>query len=105
MGHLKDDRWITLLGNTPPGTCPECAVTHEPEQPHDCHSLAYQYKYYDRHGRFPTWADAMAHCPPEVKAFWSEALREKGVDISPEIGVELDRIEITIEVKREEDAI
>ncbi|WP_195985336.1 hypothetical protein [Clostridium sp. D33t1_170424_F3] len=84
MGHLKDDHGMTLLGSTPPGTCPECAVKHDPEQPHNRDSLCYQYKFYDQHGRWPTWADAMAHCTPEVKAIWREALKEHGVDIGEE---------------------
>ena len=63
MGYLKEIHGMTLLGRTPEGTCPECAVKHDPEQPHNRDSLTYQYKFYDQHGRWPTWADAMAHCP------------------------------------------
>lgn len=51
MGYLKDIHGMTLLGNVPEGTCPECAVPHDPEQPHNRDSLAYQYKFYDQHGR------------------------------------------------------
>ena len=80
MGVLKDAHGITLLGNTPPGTCPQCAVTHEPEIPHDQQSLTYQYKFYDEHGRWPSWADAMEHCSDEVKAVWISALKENGVE-------------------------
>ncbi len=74
-----------------PGTCPECAVVHPPEQPHNQESLTYQYTFYDRYGRWPTWADAMAHCPPEIQAYWREALAERGiaVDIEPESEVEI----------------
>lgn len=36
------------------------------------------YKFYFEHGRWPTWADAMAHCSDEVKAAWEVALREGG---------------------------
>ena len=80
MGHLKDQYGMTLLGATPPGTCPECAVKHDPELPHNKDSLCYQYKFYDRHGRWPTWSDAMAHCPPEVQAAWKKALAEVAVE-------------------------
>jgi len=38
-----------------PGTCPECAVDHPPELPHNQQSLFYQYKFYNDHGRWPTW--------------------------------------------------
>ena len=63
MGYLKKIYGMALLGKTQDGTCPECAVKHDPEQPHNRDSLAYQYKFYDQHGRWPTWSDAMAHCP------------------------------------------
>lgn len=35
MGYLKELHGMTLLGRTPEGTCPECAVKHDPEQPHN----------------------------------------------------------------------
>lgn len=40
MGFLKDLHGMTLLGNVPEGTCPECAVKHDPQQPHNKDSLA-----------------------------------------------------------------
>jgi len=58
-----------------PGTCPECAVVHEPEMPHDKQSLYYQTQFYLRHGRWPTWEDAVAHCSDEMKWLWREELR------------------------------
>lgn len=64
-----------------PGTCPECAVKHSPEMPHNQQSLFWQYKFYNEHGRWPTWEDAMAHCSDEMKEFWRQALRERGVKI------------------------
>ena len=81
MGYLKDKHGFEIFGGTPPGTCPECAVAHEPEQPHNAQSLAYQYKFYDKHGRWPTWTDAMDHCSDEIKAQWIEALTERGVKL------------------------
>lgn len=39
----------------PPGTCKECAVKHEPEQPHNKQSLFYQYNFYNQHVQ-PTWS-------------------------------------------------
>lgn len=77
QGHLGG--W--MLMPAPAGTCPECAVTHAPEQPHNQQSLAYQYKFYDREGRWPTWKDALAHCTPDVQAAWRKALKEHGVDV------------------------
>lgn len=81
MGYLNDRHGMMLLGRTPPGTCPLCAVKHDPNMPHNRDSLAYQYKFYDQHGRWPTWADAMAHCTPDVKEYWVEALEAHGVTV------------------------
>ncbi len=75
---------MTILGKTPEGTCPECAVRHDPIQPHNRDSLAYQYKFYAQHGRWPTWADAMAHCSKEIKEYWTQALKERGVEVGKE---------------------
>lgn len=99
MGYLKDKHGMELLGATPPGTCSECAVEHAPEQPHNQQSITYQYTFYDQHGRWPTWADAMAHCPEEVKDVWISELRRRGVDIDH--APDTDRnigIEISMEV-------
>lgn len=82
MGFLKEQTGFTMLGTTPPGTCPECAVVHDPMLPHNRDSLCYQYKFYDKYGRWPTWADAMEHCPQEIKDAWTQALTEKGVNVS-----------------------
>lgn len=65
----------------PPGTCPECAVDHAPEQPHNQQSLFYQYSFYEKNGRWPTWEDAMAHCADGIKGFWKTELRKRGVEI------------------------
>lgn len=81
MGYLKKRYGMSLMGKVPEGTCPECAVKHSPEQPHNRDSLAYQYKFYDEHGRWPTWADAMAHCPEPVKKYWKQELEKRGVDV------------------------
>lgn len=63
------------------GTCPECAVVHDPKFPHDKESLFYQYDFYGKQGYWPTWIDAMAHCDQAMKDLWIKALREKGVEI------------------------
>lgn len=78
MGHLKP---FMIFGKIPPGTCQECAVKHGPEFPHDQQSLTYQYKFYDQHGRWPTWEDAMAHCSEEMKKLWTQAFEEMGIKI------------------------
>lgn len=76
-GHLRPFRLL----RTPPGTCHECAEIHDTTQPHNQQSLAYQYKFYDRHGRWPTWHDAMEHCPDAVKEIWRTALQKEGIDM------------------------
>ena len=62
----------------PPGpmVCQTCAVRHEPDLPHDLYSLYFQYWFYAEYRRWPSWADAMAHCTAEVQAQWVEVLRE-----------------------------
>lgn len=62
-----------------PGTCPVCAANHAPDLPHNRDSLYYQMRFHQRHGRFPTWADAMAHCSETMKAFWKAELIKHGV--------------------------
>jgi hypothetical protein len=81
MGYLKEIHGMTLVGGTPKGTCPICATAHEPELPHNQQSLAYQYKFYDENGRWPTWADAMEHCTEDMKAFWIAELAKKGIKV------------------------
>ena len=81
MGHLG----MTLLP-AKPGTCSECAVDHPAHYPHNRDSLYYQYRFYDQHGRWPTWADAMAHCDEQMKAFWREQLTARGVQVDAESG-------------------
>jgi hypothetical protein len=71
---------FTLLPG-PKDKCPECATAHPPEYPHNQQSLFYQYHFYGQHGRWPTWADAMAHCDEDMKAFWKKALAEKGINV------------------------
>jgi len=63
------------------GTCPECGIAHPKEYPHKQNSLAYQYSFYNDHGRFPTWEDALSHCDEEMKAKWIKSLKELGIDV------------------------
>lgn len=64
----------------PPGACAVCAhnPAHPPDQPHNAQSLYYQYAFYGEHGRWPTWKDAVAHSPDQVKARWEQELRKVG---------------------------
>lgn len=63
----------------PEGVCPQCAVDHAAGEPHNAVSLHYQYWFLRQRGRWPNWADAMAHCEPEVQEAWRHHLRLAGV--------------------------
>lgn len=73
----------------PPGVCQECAVDHAWNQPHNKQSLYYQMAFHATHGRYPTWSDAMSHCPPEVQTEWRprlvEQMRRHGLPVPPDL--------------------
>lgn len=69
-----------------PGTCPVCAVAHDSSQAHNAQSMHYQYRFWGLRRRWPTWADAIAHCSPEIRKFWEDALRDAGHWTEPEDG-------------------
>lgn len=71
----------------PPGTCPLCARSHKPEEPHDAQMLHYQYRFYFTYGRWPTWADAVAHCNDKTRAYWERELRALDAWTQPPDGV------------------
>lgn len=54
--------------------CCICATAHRDDDPHNAASLYYQYRFRANHGRWPTWADAIAHCTPRVRSSWKQAL-------------------------------
>lgn len=83
MSEIIKGKRLGCMGMLPaaPGTCPECAVKHDPEQPHNQQSLFYQYHFFNEHGKWPTWKDAMEHCPEDIKKLWVDALKEQGVDV------------------------
>lgn len=75
-----EDSGLKLLPVSSPTACPECGrdPAHAPEEPHDAQSLHYQYSFYADHGRWPTWKDALAHCPPAMRQAWEDELRRLG---------------------------
>lgn len=101
MGFLQEKLGVTMLGRTPPGTCPLCAAAHSPNFPHNRDSLTYQYRFYDKHGRWPAWEDAMAHCSDEMKACWRQELEARGVDIRERPKTRVMQIEIEGGYKRD----
>lgn len=80
--HLAGSAGSVMLLPAKPGTCSECAIAHDPAQPHNATSLFYQYFFYNWHGRFPDWRDAMAHCEEHVKKHWIIELSKLGVDVA-----------------------
>jgi hypothetical protein len=70
----------TLLEPIPPA-CSECGADHMAVEPHNPESVYWQTKRYINHEPPPTWRDALAHCPPDIRAAWEAALRARGVDI------------------------
>lgn len=65
----------------PRDACQMCAVKHVPEQAHDANSLFYQYWFKKHYNRWPTWKDAIKHCPPDIKKFWKEELKKHGISV------------------------
>lgn len=72
----------------PPGpdVCPICAVAHPPDVPHDRETLYYQMRFNAAHGRWPTWADAIAHCTRKIQDLWKEELTLLGAWSEPAEG-------------------
>lgn len=63
------------------GLCVECACNHAPSAPHNRDSIYYQFAFHAKHGRWPTWTDAMAHCTPEVQRLWKAELTKRAIRI------------------------
>lgn len=77
---MTEIRKLTLQPPAP-DVCQECAVLHAPADPHDRDSLFYQMQFQREHRRWPTWADAMAHCAPEIQSEWRAELEQLGVEV------------------------
>jgi hypothetical protein len=54
----------------PKDKCQICAVDHPATYPHNKDSLYYQMQFNGRFDRWPTWADAMAHCDEQMRTVW-----------------------------------
>lgn len=76
---MKKTKWKILPPK--PDHCQICAKKHDPEIPHDKNSLYYQMCFENEHGRWPTWADAMAHCSDDVKEQTKEVLKKHGIKV------------------------
>lgn len=68
-----------------PGRCVWCAVDHPPGGPHNFDSLYYHVVFLNTYGRDPTWADALAHCTPELRQHWRvELFSYAGIVVPPD---------------------
>ena len=68
------------------GACPVCGDEHESTEPHNLNSLVYQHRFRKRNGRYPTWADAMAHCGERVRERWVRKLKRHGIEVPGTVG-------------------
>ena len=80
---IQTTRGTAMILPPPAGKCQECAVDHKPEEPHNRDSLYYQMAFRQKHGRWPTWADATAHCSEAGKRAIKELLEAQGVWSEP----------------------
>jgi len=78
----KVDHSVHLLP-PPSDACQECAVDHRPDEPHNKDSMFYQMAFRKEHGRWPTWADAIAHCSDDAKVAIKEMLEKEGLWSEP----------------------
>lgn len=67
---IKTEMVEMTIAPPPVGSCSVCGVQHDQREAHNAQSMFYQYRFYGAHGRWPTWADAVAHCEPEMRAKW-----------------------------------
>ena len=62
-----------------PGSCGVCGEKHGRQEPHNRNSLLYQHRFRQKHGRYPTWEDAMRHCGKKTKEKWIRKLEGRGI--------------------------
>ncbi len=83
-GRVEEKPSGMMMLSAAPGKCPECAVDHAADQPHNAQSLFYQMQFHGKHGRWPCWADALAHCAEPVRQIWEAELRRRGAWKDPQ---------------------
>ena len=83
-GRVEEKASGMMMLPAAPGTCPVCAAVHLPGEPHNRDSLFYQMRFHGEHGRWPVWADAVAHCAEPIRKLWEAELRRGGHWKEPE---------------------
>jgi hypothetical protein len=78
-GEIIEQR-ATAFQILPPAkdVCQVCATKHDPLLPHNVQSLHYAYAFRGAIGRWPTWADACAHCDTDLAERWRKTMSELG---------------------------
>lgn len=75
---MKKEMGELIILPPKPDVCQECATEHKPSEPHNQQSLYYRCYFKGKHGCWPTWEDAMAHCDEGTKRLWREELVRAG---------------------------
>lgn len=75
---MSDRAKLNFL-QVPEGACPECGAIHHPSQPHKWGEEFYMHDFFEKHGVYPSWGDALAHCREDVRNNWRGILLEAGV--------------------------
>lgn len=81
MEPLRQQPGILGMLPTKKGVCQECAIAHDPKEPHNAQSMFYQFKFYYSKKRWPDWRDAMIHCSDRTKKLWTQQLEQAGVNV------------------------
>ena len=87
MGHLKEKYGFDIQYDIKKGSCPECGEEHSSNMAHNAFTFVYRLKFYDKHGRFPTWKDAMSHLADEDKDFCIYILQRENIDVNALLGM------------------
>lgn len=72
VGSESENAMTGFAGMLPPakGCCLVCATRHDAKAAHNVQSMYYGMRFQDKHGRAPTWYDAVAHLPQEAQDDW-----------------------------------
>lgn len=63
-----------------PGCCLTCYGHHGEREPHNRDSLWYQITFFAEHARYPSWRDAAAHCPEDVRERFLAEKKAEGLE-------------------------
>lgn len=67
---------VDLLAFDESQLCSRCGVAHQPDMPHAM-TGQYEMQFQQEHGRMPTFEDTIAHCGPDLKRAFEQALRQQ----------------------------